>query len=97
MSPIDDQKLDTTMSKPVNVQNIFWSVLHETSNSRVFYNPHEKDCVGGKIWMFDTMLDLGRLRITILCKETIPTVSSFFLITFKGNLGQNGNVDKMKP
>ena len=97
MSPIDDQKLDTTMSKPVNVQNIFWSVLHETSNSRVFYNPHEKDCVGGKIWMFDTMLDLGRLRITILCKETIPTVSSFFLITFKGNLGGNGNVDKMKP
>ena len=84
MSPIDDQKLDTTMSKPVNVQNIFWSVLHETSNSRVFYNPHEKDCVGGKIWMFDTMLDLGRLRITILCKET--TVSSFFLITFRGNL-----------
>ena len=47
--------------------------------------------------MFDTMLDLGRLRITILCKETIPTVSSFFLITFKGNLGGNGNVDKMKP
>ena len=33
--------------------------------------------------MFDTMLGLGRLRITILCKETIPTV--------------NGNVDKMKP
>ena len=43
--------------------------------------------------MFDTMLDLGRLRITILCKETIPTVSSFFLITFKGNHRQDHQDD----